>query len=127
LSRIAGFRAKRAQIKKQYDEALSARPGVEIPTHRAYVEPMWHLYPLRVPAERRRQIFESLRRSGLGVQVNYLPAYRHPALRHLAIPEEFPASEDFYSREISLPLHTCLTYEELDRIYKAVAIGVGRP
>ncbi len=116
LSRLAEFRAKRAVIKEQYDEAVSTIADVEIPPQRADVEPMWHLYPLRVPAERRREVFESLRRSGVGVQVNYLPAYRHPALTHLAAPEDFPASEKFYSREISLPLHTGLTIEARQRV-----------
>jgi UDP-4-amino-4,6-dideoxy-N-acetyl-beta-L-altrosamine transaminase len=123
LSRLAKFRARRAQIKEQYDEALSAIPGIEIPAQRACVEPMWHLYPLRVPGERRREIFEWLRRSGIGVQVNYLPAYRHPALRHLATPEEFPIAEIFYSREISLPLHAGLTDENLAMVCTAVAAG----
>jgi len=80
------------------------------------VDPMWHLYPLRVPAERRREIFESLRRSGVGVQVNYLPAYRHPALTHLATPEEFPASEEFYASEISLPIYTGMTEAASQRV-----------
>jgi UDP-4-amino-4,6-dideoxy-N-acetyl-beta-L-altrosamine transaminase len=121
LSRIAGFRAKRAQIKNQYDKALSGIPDIEIPAQRAYVEPMWHLYPLRVPAEQRRAIFESLRGSGVGVQVNYLPAYRHPALTHLAAIGEFPASEDFYAREISIPLHTRLAGDQVETIAQKIA------
>jgi dTDP-4-amino-4,6-dideoxygalactose transaminase len=124
LSRVDEFRAKRAEIKGQYDEALGMIPDTEIPTQLRDVEPMWHLYPLRVLAERRREIFESLRRSGIGVQVNYLPAYRHPALTHLATPGEFPASEEFYSREISLPLHTGLTSEDVEMICMAVTSGV---
>ena len=120
LSRLPDFRTRRVQIKRQYDETLSAIPGIEIPAQRADVEPMWHLYPLRVPSERRREIFDSLRSSGVGVQVNYLPAYRHPALRHLATPEEFPASEEFYAREISLPLHTGLTESARRRVTAAV-------
>lgn len=124
LARLAEFRTKRVQIKKHYDEALSVIPGIEIPPQRAHAQPMWHLYPLRVPAERRRGIFESLRRTGVGVQVNYLPAYRHPALTHLATPEEFPASEEFYASEISLPLHTGLTEQNLNMICSAVSAGV---
>jgi dTDP-4-amino-4,6-dideoxygalactose transaminase len=120
LSRLAEFRAVRAQIKGQYDGALSEIPDVEIPTQCAESEPMWHLYPLRVPAELRREIFESLRRSGIGVQVNYLPAYRHPALAHLATPEDFPASEEFYAREISLPLHLALSDADIARTVEAV-------
>jgi UDP-4-amino-4,6-dideoxy-N-acetyl-beta-L-altrosamine transaminase len=121
LSRLVEFRAKRAQIKKQYDEVLSAIPGIEIPAQRADVEPMWHLYPLRVPAEQRRAIFESLRLADVGVQVNYLPAYRHPALAHLARPEEFPAAEEFYAREISIPLHTRLGIDQVEAIAQKVA------
>jgi len=121
LSRLAEFRGRRAQIKERYDEALAEIPGIEIPSQCADVEPMWHLYPLRVPTELRRETFESLRRSGVGVQVNYLPAYRHPALAHLARPEEFPASEEFYAREISLPLHAKLTREEVQGIARNVA------
>ena len=124
LSRLAEFRATRAQIKEQYDEELSTIPGIKIPAQRADVEPMWHLYPLRVPADRRREIFESLRRSSIGVQVNYLPAYRHPALTHLATPEEYPASEHFYASQISLPLHTGLTDEMLEMVWTTVASAV---
>jgi dTDP-4-amino-4,6-dideoxygalactose transaminase len=116
LSRLADFRAVRAQIKGKYDEALASIPGIEIPAQRADVQPMWHLYPLRVPADRRKEIFVSLHRSGVWVQVNYLPAYRHPALMHLTVPGEFPASEEFYAREISLPLHTGLAEEAKGRV-----------
>ncbi len=116
LSRLAEFRAIRAQMKGQYDQALCEIPDIETPPQGPDVEPMWHLYAVRVPAERRREIFESLRRSGVGVQVNYLPAYRHPALTHLAVPEEFPASEEFYAREISIPLHIGLTEEARWRV-----------
>ena len=121
LSRLAEFRSKRAQIKRQYDKALSAIPDIKIPAQRADAEPMWHLYPLRVPAQRRREIFDSLRSCGIGVQVNYLPAYRHPALKQLATPEEFPASEGFYNSEISLPLHTTLKSEQVQGISRIVA------
>jgi len=123
LSRLSEFRARRAEMKLQYDEALSAIDDIETPAQRVEVEPTWHLYPLRVPKERRREIFESLRRFGVGVQVNYLPAYRHPALTHLAKPEEFPASEGFYASEISLPLHTGLTDNDLEMVCMAVTSG----
>jgi len=120
LSRLAEFRAKRAQIKKQYDEALSATPDVEIPAQRANVDPMWHLYPLRVPKEQRRGIFESLRQSGIGVQVNYLPAYRHPVFHSRAGREHSPSAEEFYSREISLPMHSRLSRDHVKYIIESV-------
>ena len=41
----------------------------------------WHLYPVRIngdePAPLRRQVFEHLRASGIGINVHYEPVYRH--------------------------------------------------
>jgi UDP-4-amino-4,6-dideoxy-N-acetyl-beta-L-altrosamine transaminase len=116
LARLNDFRERRAQIKAAYDESFAGLPGVDVPPQRRNTEPMWHLYPVRVPAASRGNVFAHLRSVGIGVQVNYLPAYRHPALTHLANPEDFPSSEEFYAREISLPIHFALTSEEVMRV-----------
>jgi UDP-4-amino-4,6-dideoxy-N-acetyl-beta-L-altrosamine transaminase len=113
LSRVAEFKTRRAQIKAFYDARFSDIGGVDIPTQLWYADPMWHLYPVRVPAESRASIFSTLRRAGVNVQVNYLPAYRHPALCSYARPESFPMSEAFYAREISLPTHVRINQSEL--------------
>jgi dTDP-4-amino-4,6-dideoxygalactose transaminase len=66
---------------------------------------MWHLYPLKVDPEKRTRIFEKLRSSGIGVQVNYIPAYWHPVFTKLGFEKGmFPASDRFYASEISLPM-----------------------
>lgn len=116
LAKLPVFKERRAHIKAMYDEALSGIEGVEVPVQRLDVDPMWHLYPLRVPKQERRQIFVSLRKAGIGVQVNYIPAYRHPALEALAEPGDCPAAEDYYSREISLPLHALLSDADVSLI-----------
>lgn len=124
LSKLAAFKERRAAIKAYYDDALRDLPGVDIPAQRSAVDPVWHLYPLRVPTAQRRDIFVQLRQQGIGVQVNYLPAYRHPALAALGQPEEFPSSEEFYAREISLPIHAGLTDSDLDRVIVAVSAAL---
>lgn len=116
LARLQYFKRERARIKGIYDSALSQTQGLAVPVQRPHVDPMWHLYPLQVPARFRRSIFEQLRAAGIGVQVNYLPAYRHPALRQFGDPGKFPGSETFYSREISLPLHTRLSTDDVQTI-----------
>ncbi len=109
LRRLARFKQVRETIKSGYDEAFCDLPGVDVPSQRTYVEPTWHLYPVRVPAERRRAIFEALRETGVGTQVNYLPVYWHPVFAELGFKRGLcPQAEAFYSREISLPMHTGL-------------------
>jgi dTDP-4-amino-4,6-dideoxygalactose transaminase len=66
---------------------------------------MWHLFPIKVKREKRTEIFNQLRGSNIGVQVNYLPAHLHPVFSKHGFKEgDFPISEEFYSREISLPM-----------------------
>ncbi|QEU11063.1 UDP-4-amino-4,6-dideoxy-N-acetyl-beta-L-altrosamine transaminase [Dermabacter vaginalis] len=125
LQRLESFVARRAEIKRIYDEALANLDGVDIPFAPEGAEPAWHLYPLRVPAERRRAIFESLREQGIGVQVNYIPAYWHPVFEDLGYKRGMcPVAEDFYRREISLPMFPGLTDADVERVIKAVRKAV---
>jgi len=113
LRRLAHFKEQRAAIKARYDAAFSGLPGVDIPAQRPDVDPTWHLYPLRVPALHRREIFESLRAAGIAVQVNYIPAYWHPVFADLGFRKGLcPVAEDFYAREISLPMYSGLSQDD---------------
>ena len=121
LQRLDDFVARRAEIKRTYDEALSNLDGVEIPFAPAEADPAWHLYPLRVPAERRKAIFESLREQGIGVQVNYIPAYWHPVFEDLGYKRGMcPVAEDYYRREISLPMFPDLRDSDVERVIEAL-------
>ena len=126
LARLGEFKARRAAIKAQYDEAFLGLDGVTLPFCAPDVDPMWHLYPLRVPADRRRQVFTALREAGVGVQVNYIPAYWHPAFDPVSYPRGLcPAAEEYYSREISLPLHTRLSDSDVDYVIDMVRQALG--
>ena len=104
---------------------LSEIEGLEVPTQRNYVDATWHLYPLRVPAKLRRAVFEQLRAAGVGVQVNYLPAYWHPVLADLGYPQGIcPVAEDFYATEISLPLYSTLDDTKVKFVADAVSEAV---
>lgn len=121
LRRLPEFKARRAAIKSRYDEAFASLDGVTLPHCEPDVDPVWHLYPLRVPVERRTEIFIRLRDAGIGVQVNYIPAYWHPAFDAARYPRGLcPVAEEYYAREISLPMHTTLTEADLQTVVAAV-------
>ena len=127
LTRLAQFVTRRAEIKQAYDEALGDLDEVEIPVAPEGAAPAWHLYPLRVPADRRRAIFESLREQGIGVQVNYIPAYWHPVFEDLGYRRGMcPVAEDYYRREISLPMFPSLTDADIERVVEATRTALGR-
>lgn len=121
LSKLAVFKQRRRSIFKMYGELLREVPELTLPTEKEYVNSNWHLYPLRVESNIRRGLFEFLRESGFGVQVNYIPAYRHPVFAELNINESsFPNSEKFYSEEISLPMHFEIQDEDVVAISRAI-------
>lgn len=121
ISRLSKFKAKRQHVKQRYDAAFGDLVGVTLPHCEPDVDPMWHLYPLRVPVNRREEIFVALRNAGIGVQVNYVPAYWHPAFDSSRYPRGLcPVAEEYYSREISLPMHTRLSEDDINQVIESV-------
>lgn len=117
LARLSMFKARRREVFESYTEKLKLIEWLRLPSEKNYVNSNWHLFPIQVQPELRKEIFEKLREKGIGVQVNYLPAYRHPVFDTLQIDyQQFPNSEDFYAREISLPMHASLTEEQIDYV-----------
>ncbi len=117
LNRLESFKKARALIFSNYKEMLTDTSRLQLPTQRSYVEPTWHLYPIQVEASNRSRVFESMRQRGIGVQVNYIPAYWHPTFENESYPKGIcPKAEDYYARQISLPMHFNLTQENIEFI-----------
>jgi len=121
LRRIDKFKARRRFIFRRYSEALREIENLQLPVERDYVDTMWHLYPIRVDAHTRRNVFETLRRRGLLVQVNYMPIYWHPYFQYLGYAKGLcRESEDFYLEEISLPMFADLRGREISRVVRVL-------
>ncbi|TDD06456.1 aminotransferase class V-fold PLP-dependent enzyme [Nonomuraea deserti] len=122
LRRLRRFRARRAELVARYHLMLSDVPGLVLPAQRAYVEPSWHLYPVRVRDGRRREVYERMRAAGIGAQVNYLPAYRHPVFEDLGYRRGLcPLAEAYYAEELSLPLFPGLSDAQQERVAETLA------
>ena len=123
LAQIEAFKKTRELVFSEYLNHLKNILGLQLPIKRDYADPMWHLFPIRVPAILRERLFDELRRNQIGVQVNYLPAHLHPVFSRKGFEwGDFPTAEDFYRREISLPMHTNL--EMLDANYFKKVSGI---
>jgi perosamine synthetase len=123
LAKLTRFVARRREIAAAYTEQLADVPELRLPDTREGAEPAWHLYVIRLARapERRRTVFERLRASGIGVQVHFLPVYRHPYYEDLGYTAGLcPEAEDFYSRCLSIPLFPAMTEEDVDRVVRVV-------
>ncbi len=127
LRKLDAWVARRREIKAAYDEAFAGLPGVDVPAETPGAISSWHLYPLRVPAERRRAVYDGLHARGILVQVHYVPVHLMPVYRdrYGHGPGDFPAAEAYYAREISLPMFPALTDAQVARVVDAVTEMVG--
>lgn len=121
LKRLEDFKAKKRAIFQRYVHELSSIKGIELPSEGSGVSVNWHLFPARFDPLKRTAIFSGLREAGIGVQVNYIPAYWHPIFNGRGFRKGmYPNSDLFYSEEISLPMYSHLTEDELDFVIRNV-------
>ena len=109
---------RRREIVARYDAAF--RPlGVQTLDHISdkYTS-SYHLYITRVPGityAERGEIIEKMAERGIACNVHYKPLPMHTAYKELGFDiKDYPNAYDFFANEITLPLHTCLTDEEVD-------------
>jgi dTDP-4-amino-4,6-dideoxygalactose transaminase len=121
LGRIQKFKSARTNIFDRYTGGLKELDWITLPSKREYVDPMWHLYPIRVPHELRRPLFDYLRKNDVIVQVNYIPAYWHPVYEDLGLKKGIaPNAEKYYLGEISLPMYSDLTESSQDQVIELI-------
>ena len=123
LARLDQFKRERTRVFDKYVEYLSPIPELKLPTKRDYVDPMWHLFPLRVPSDLRKELFQYLKAQGFLVQVNYIPAHLHPVFSRHYSRGDFPNAEMYYSEEISLPMFvdsSLFNNEYFERLTKTI-------
>jgi dTDP-4-amino-4,6-dideoxygalactose transaminase len=117
LKKMPQFKKQRNEIFNNYSSTIEENENLKLPVRREYVDPMWHLYPVRIKPIHRKFVFESLREKNIIVQVNYLPVYWHPVFENLGFKRGIcPRSENFYLSEISIPIYPGLELENQNRI-----------
>ena len=118
LERYEGLLKRRRDIIEKYDDAF--RPlGIETLPH--FTEnhiSSGHLYITRVPGitpEERNEIIIKMAERGIATNVHYKPLPMMTAYKAMGFDiKNYPNAYDHFANEITLPLHTCLTDEQVD-------------
>jgi dTDP-4-amino-4,6-dideoxygalactose transaminase len=119
LAKLERFVERRTALADRYRELLAGLPVELPPAAPGGWRHAYHLFTIRV-ADRGR-VYDQLRGAGIGVQVHFVPIYRHPLYADLAVdPSAFPATEDAYARLLSLPLYPDLSEQEQDVVVEAL-------
>jgi perosamine synthetase len=122
LPRLPANIARRREIARRYNEALSEISGIRLPAVHPDVEPAWHLFPIRVAAGIRDRVFRSLRAEGIGVNVHYVPVHFHSYYRRRFgdAAGRYPVAETASTELISLPMFHGMTDTDIDDVANAV-------
>lgn len=121
MDKLDRFLERRRQIAKKYDEAFADIPQIKTPWQQEGCQSGWHLYMIQTMERSRREVFDGLRQAGIGVNVHYIPVYRHPYYqRNGYAGVHCLNAEAFYERAISLPIFPGLTGQQQDYVIEHV-------
>ena len=124
LNRIEDFLKRRQEIADKYTKAFEGVEGVTTPIVKENRKHAWHLYCVQV--ENRDKLFKFLREQNIGVNVHYIPIYRHTLYkeRYNLNPKDFPNTEHVFERILSLPIFPKMTDEDVDYVIAKVEEGI---
>ena len=125
LKRLDEYIKKRHKIAKYYDSAFS-NSDVKIPVRASENLSALHLYVIQVDESHRREIFQLLLEKNIGVNLHYIPVHTQPYYQKLGFKwGDYPNSESYYKRAISLPMYPTLEPEQQNYVIDVIRSHYG--
>ncbi len=126
LAKCDAMLQARRQIAGKYTQAFQSIEAVETPVTHTDRESSWHLYVLRLQADRlrinRSQFIGELAKRGVQASVHFIPLHLQPAYQKLFGYKEgdLPVSEREYCRCLSLPIYPTMSETEVQYVISSV-------
>ncbi|WP_456324643.1 UDP-4-amino-4,6-dideoxy-N-acetyl-beta-L-altrosamine transaminase [Desulfonauticus submarinus] len=126
LKKLPVFLKRRREIARQYDLAFKDIKEIFPLTVKKNILHAYHLYVVRLNSKLagmdRKDLFQKLRKKGIGVNVHYIPVHLHPFYRRkfgygLGL---CPVAEDAYEEILSLPIFPGMGDGDVERVVEAV-------
>lgn len=120
LRRYSEILKRRKEIIEKYSEGLKDLPVTILQHYGENFASSGHLYLVRVNGMQRKdcnEIIKKMAERGIATNVHYKPLPLLTAYRNLGFDiKDYPNAYEMYDNEITLPLHTKLTDEEVEYI-----------
>lgn len=122
MKRYPEMLKRRREIIEKYDSAFKSLGIKVLPHYMENYASSGHLYITRVPnisLQQRNDIIIKMAERGIACNVHYKPLPMHTTYKEKGFDiKNYPNAYKNFENEITLPLHTCLTDEEVDYIIK---------
>ncbi len=129
LKRYDSLLARRREIISKYDDAFKGTAIQSITHFTNDYDSSGHLYITRIKGideAKRNEIIVKMANAGIATNVHYKPLPMFSGYKELGFDiKNYPNAYDLYSNEITLPLHTLLTDEEVEYIIENFKEAVG--
>lgn len=120
LKRYPSILARRKDIILKYNQAMDLMNVEYLQHFGENYSSSGHLYLVRLVGkseQERNHIIYRMAEKGVATNVHYKPLPMHSAYRKMGFCiEDFPQSYQMYQNEITLPLHTCLSDEQVEYV-----------
>ena len=118
--RYEGLLARRKEIIEKYTKGISGDNIQILANYGSDFKSSGHLFLVRVLSmneEDRNNLITKMAEKGIATNVHYKPLPMHTAYKNMGFDiKDFPNSYKMYHNEITLPLHTLLTDEQVDYV-----------
>lgn len=120
LTRLHEYVEKRHFMAATYDQELQGA-NLTTPYRNPSNKSTLHLYVIQVKPSEHKRIFQYMREHNIGANLHYIPVHTQPYYQNLGFAwGNFPNSEDYYKKAISLPIFPTLTENEQSYVIETV-------
>ncbi|MCZ7401458.1 MAG: UDP-4-amino-4,6-dideoxy-N-acetyl-beta-L-altrosamine transaminase [Candidatus Methanoperedens sp.] len=123
LKKLDRFIQKRNELARTYDEFFKNVDFIRLPAIKGNVRHAWHIYTILLDEPvNRNDFFNYMRTENIGVNVHYIPAYKHSYYRNVfgLDPKDFPNTEEVFKKIITLPLYPRMDEESIRYVYDKI-------
>lgn len=124
LKKLDKFVKTRNNIAKNYNSIFKNETNITTPFKDKKIYHAFHLYPLLIDFDNTRitkkKLFYKLKEKKINLQVHYVPLYYHNIFSKFTSKKKLPITEEFYNKEVSLPIYPNLKINLIKKVAKEI-------
>ncbi|MFH1247254.1 MAG: UDP-4-amino-4,6-dideoxy-N-acetyl-beta-L-altrosamine transaminase [Candidatus Micrarchaeota archaeon] len=125
LKQLDSFIKRRGEIARFYLSELESVKELTLPHVEVELKHAWHIFVIKLNLAKlkvnRDRIFAALRAENIGVNVHYMPVYKHTYYKKIGYSEkDLPVTENVFESIITLPIFPKMTREDEEDVVNAV-------
>ena len=124
IKRYDEILSRRKEIIDRYNKGLKGLPITVVTHYTSDIVSSGHLYIINLndkDAEQRNKFIEKMAGLGVATNVHYKPLPMHTGYKKLGFKiEDYPNAYKQFKNVVTLPLHTCLSDEDVDYVIECV-------